>query len=67
MTMLLILLKAYVIIRFPKALKKRDFNTLETDLKLMVEAGINTLRVYSPIEEKSVLDKIECGGDQSYH
>ena len=46
----------------PKGSEKRDFNTLETDLKLMVEAGINTLRVYSPIEDKSVLDKIEAAG-----
>ena len=46
----------------PKGSEKRDFTTLKTDLNLMVEAGINTLRVYSPIEEKSVLDQIEAAG-----
>ena len=46
----------------PKGTEKRDFATLKTDLNLMVEAGINTLRVYSPIEEKSVLDQIEAAG-----
>lgn len=46
----------------PKGKKKRDFSSLEADLALMVEAGINTIRVYSPIEEISVLDKIEKAG-----
>ena len=46
----------------PKGSEKRDFITLKTDLNLMVEAGINTLRVYSPIEEKSILDQIEAAG-----
>ena len=41
---------------------KRSFTTLSQDLELMVEAGINTIRVYSPIEEKSVLDAIENAG-----
>ncbi|MCQ4504260.1 hypothetical protein NON27_29200, partial [Vibrio parahaemolyticus] len=33
---------------------KRDFGTLTQDLELMVEAGINTIRVYAPIVEESV-------------
>jgi len=36
--------------------------TLSEDLALMVEAGINTIRVYSPIDDKSVLDKIHTAG-----
>jgi len=40
----------------------RSFETIEEDLALMVEAGINTIRVYAPIEEKDVLDKIEAAG-----
>lgn len=46
----------------PKASEKRDFSSLDVDLALMVEAGINTIRVYSPIDEKTVLDKIEKAG-----
>ena len=41
---------------------KRDFGTLTQDLELMVEAGINTIRVYAPIEEKEVLDAIDKAG-----
>ncbi|WP_299098859.1 glycoside hydrolase family 2 TIM barrel-domain containing protein [uncultured Winogradskyella sp.] len=41
---------------------ERDFGTLTQDLKLMVDAGINTIRVYSPINEESVLDEIGKAG-----
>ncbi|MEP5254448.1 MAG: glycoside hydrolase family 2 TIM barrel-domain containing protein [Winogradskyella arenosi] len=41
---------------------KRDFSTLSQDLELMVEAGINTIRVYAPIADKNVLDQIEKAG-----
>lgn len=41
---------------------KRDFSTLTQDLELMVEAGINTIRVYAPITEKEVLDEINDAG-----
>ncbi|WP_178985904.1 glycoside hydrolase family 2 TIM barrel-domain containing protein [Winogradskyella helgolandensis] len=41
---------------------KRDFGTLTQDLELMVEAGINTIRVYAPIEDQSVLDEINEAG-----
>lgn len=45
-----------------KGEKQRDFATLDQDLQLMKEAGINTIRVYSPIDDKSVLDKISQAG-----
>ena len=46
----------------PKGSDKRDFGNLNQDLKLMVEAGINTIRVYEPIREKKVLDRINRAG-----
>ena len=46
----------------PKGKSSRDFGTLTQDLELMVEAGINTIRVYGPIEEKEVLDEINKAG-----
>ncbi|WP_228454972.1 glycoside hydrolase family 2 TIM barrel-domain containing protein [Polaribacter haliotis] len=42
----------------PKGSDKRDFGNLTQDLSLMKEAGINTIRVYEPIEEVAVLDEI---------
>lgn len=41
---------------------QRDFGNLTQDLALMKEAGINTIRVYEPIEEKEVLDEIDKAG-----
>ena len=46
----------------PKGSEKRDFNNLRQDLALMVEAGINTIRVYEPIDDKTVLDEIHDAG-----
>lgn len=46
----------------PKASNNRSFNLLSEDLALMVEAGINTIRVYSPITSKAVLDQIHEAG-----
>lgn len=46
----------------PKGSDKRSFENLTEDLALMVEAGINTIRVYSPINDKSVLDEIHTAG-----
>jgi hypothetical protein len=46
----------------PKGSDKRDFNNLTQDLSLMVEAGINTIRVYEPIDDKAVLDEIHKSG-----
>ncbi|WP_372794093.1 glycoside hydrolase family 2 TIM barrel-domain containing protein [Pontiella sp.] len=46
----------------PKGQNKRSFETLAQDLELMQEAGINTIRVYAPIDDKGVLDKINAAG-----
>ncbi len=46
----------------PKGSDKRDFSNLNQDLALMVEAGINTIRVYQPIDDKAVLDEIHAAG-----
>ncbi|MCY1721070.1 hypothetical protein OU798_12000 [Prolixibacteraceae bacterium Z1-6] len=46
----------------PKGSDKRDFSNLTEDLALMVEAGINTIRVYEPISQKVVLDEINAAG-----
>ncbi|MDO5969185.1 glycoside hydrolase family 2 TIM barrel-domain containing protein [Flavivirga aquimarina] len=41
-----------------KGSKNRSFETLGQDLTLMQEASINTIRVYKPITDITVLDKI---------
>ena len=41
---------------------KRNFEMIDKDLSLMKEAGINTIRVYSPIDEVKILDKIDKAG-----
>ncbi len=46
----------------PKGSEKRDFGNLTEDLALMAEAGINTIRVYEPIDDKAVLDEIDAAG-----
>ena len=46
----------------PKGSDQRSFDNLKEDLALMKEAGINTIRVYEPITELSVLDKIHESG-----
>jgi len=46
----------------PKGSNKVSFDNLKKDLKLMKKAGINTIRVYSPINEKAVLDQIHKAG-----
>ena len=46
----------------PKGKTKRDFTPLDQDLLLMQEAGINTIRVYEPIDDKEVLDKLHQAG-----
>lgn len=46
----------------PKGSDQRSFSNLSEDLTLMIEAGINTIRVYSPILEKAVLDEINDAG-----
>ncbi len=46
----------------PKGSDERDFGNLTQDLALMKEAGINTIRVYSPIIDSAVLDEIHAVG-----
>ena len=46
----------------PKGSDKRDFSNLTQDIALMVAAGINTIRVYAPIDDKIVLDEIHAAG-----
>jgi len=46
----------------PKGSEKRDFGNLTQDLALMVDAGINTIRVYEPITDIAVLDQIQASG-----
>jgi len=46
----------------PKGKSTRDFSRLTEDLALMTEAGINTIRVYSPIDDRAVLDEIHAAG-----
>jgi len=41
---------------------QRNFENLEKDLKLMKKAGVNTLRVYEPISDIDVLNKIDSSG-----
>ena len=36
----------------------RSFSSLQQDIGLMKEAGINTIRVYAPIDEVAVLDQL---------
>jgi hypothetical protein len=46
----------------PIGADQRDFRRLDEDLDLMKKAGINTLRLYSPVDENRVLDKIDAAG-----
>lgn len=46
----------------PKGSDKTDFSKINDDLNLMVEAGINTIRVYAPIDDVTVLDEIHKAG-----
>lgn len=41
---------------------KRSFDNLDDDITLMKEAGINTIRVYEPIDDINVLDKLADAG-----
>jgi hypothetical protein len=41
---------------------KRSFDNLDDDIILMKEAGINTIRVYEPIDDINVLDKLANAG-----
>jgi len=41
---------------------KRSWATLTQDLKLMTEAGVNTIRFYAPVDDIKVLDEINQAG-----
>ena len=41
---------------------KRSFETLTEDLTLIKEAGVNTIRVYEPIDDVDVLDELHNAG-----
>jgi len=45
-----------------KGSKDRTFENLTEDLALMIEAGINSIRVYAPIDDIAVLDEIDAAG-----
>lgn len=45
-----------------KGQTQRSFDRLSEDLALMNQAGINTIRVYEPIDSKEVLDEIYQAG-----
>ena len=46
----------------PKGQEERSFANLKEDLLLMAEAGVNTLRLYQPIDDVKVLDAINDAG-----
>lgn len=46
----------------PKGSNERSFASIDQDLSLMIEAGINTIRVYAPIDDVAILDKIHAAG-----
>ncbi|MGK0412155.1 MAG: hypothetical protein ACJA1B_000345 [Polaribacter sp.] len=46
----------------PKGSDKVNFKNLTKDLALMTDAGINTIRVYAPIDDVKVLDEISDAG-----
>ena len=48
----------------PKGKEKRSFENLEQDIALMLEAGINTIRVYEPVDDSAVLDQLYAAGIQ---
>jgi hypothetical protein len=45
-----------------KGVAKRSFSSIAQDLQLMQEAGINTIRVYAPIDDPLILDQINAAG-----
>ena len=46
----------------PKGDVERSFDNLDEDLALMVEAGVNTIRLYQPVDDVTVLDAIADAG-----
>ena len=48
----------------PKGKEKRSFENLKQDIALMLEVGINTIRVYEPVDDSTVLDQLNAAGIQ---
>ena len=46
----------------PKGKEKRSFESLNQDIALMLEAGINTVRVYEPVDDSAILDQLHAAG-----
>ena len=46
----------------PVGSNDRSFGSLTQDIELMIEAGINTIRLYKPIDDLNVLDQIHRAG-----
>jgi hypothetical protein len=46
----------------PSGSNQRNFSSLGEDLELMIEAGINTIRIYAPIDDVLLLDMINKAG-----
>lgn len=46
----------------PRGKVTRSFDRLEVDLQLMQEAGINTIRLYAPVAEREILDRVHQSG-----
>ena len=46
----------------PRGSNQRSWNELDSDLQLMNEAGVNTVRLYSPVDDINVLDAFNKAG-----
>ncbi len=46
----------------PKGSLERSFENLAADLELIKDAGINTVRIYSPVDDIKVLDTFNNAG-----
>jgi hypothetical protein len=46
----------------PKGETNRRFDQIDIDLQLLKEAGVNTLRLYAPLDDSALLDKINSTG-----
>ncbi|MBB6462686.1 Ig-like domain-containing protein [Flammeovirga kamogawensis] len=46
----------------PKGGTSPTWENIDTDIALMQQAGINTIRTYAPILENNVIDKLAAGG-----
>ncbi len=56
------LIKGFCYHPVPKGHKTPNFKDLKKDLVLMRQAGVNTIRFYQPIDDRTVLDAIHKAG-----